>query len=72
MKLYSIEVRQVINQAGVQVQNEYHFYAENGMYLGVVIFPPNGQLMYDAKMLEVITKSIAIRWGFIEPPRRRK
>lgn len=49
-----------------QVNNEYHFWADNGIYLGGLLLPSNSQYLYDDKCLEIITKSLAIRWGLIQ------
>lgn len=34
-----------------QWHNEYHFYTENNIYLGGLLFPSNGQYLFDDKML---------------------
>lgn len=61
-----IEVQQKLYRIGTgQVNNEYHLWAENGIYLGGLLFPPNGQYLFDDKALEIITKALAARWGLI-------
>ena len=55
----------------VQVGNEYHFYTETNIYLGGVLMPNNGQFAFDTKMLDVITRALAIRWGIISMPRKK-
>lgn len=54
----------------VQNKNEFHFFTEMNIYLGGVVLPDNGQHLYDAKTLELITKALAIRWGIINPPKK--
>lgn len=46
-------------------KNEYHFYTENNVYLGGLLFPSNGQLLDDAFALNKITRYLAMRWGLI-------
>ncbi len=72
MILNNIEVVQsaYITQTG-EPHNEYHMRTENNIYLGFVNLPPNGQYAYDAKVMEHITKALALRWGLIAPPRKR-
>lgn len=55
----------------VQVGNEYHFYTDTNIYLGGVLMPANGQFAFDTKMLDVITRALAIRWGTIPMPRKK-
>lgn len=61
--------------------NELLVYQSNGLYYiftqqqelkAMIYFPPDNQHLYDLKYLEIITKAIAIRWGIISPPRKRK
>ena len=62
----------VLNEIGVvQDENRYHFYTENNLYLGVVALPANGQYMFDAKTLDIITKALAVRWGIISMPKKK-
>ena len=72
MVLNNIEVVQTayISKTG-EPHNEYHMRTENNIYLGFVNLPPNGQYAYDAKVMEHITKALALRWGLIAPPRKR-
>ncbi len=61
----------ILNEIGiVQINNQYHFYTENNLYLGAVLLPDNGQLMFDAKTLNIITKALAVRWGIIPMSKR--
>lgn len=72
MLVNNIWVRQQINWINArEFRNEYHFWAENGTYLGALAFPPNGQFMFDSKILDHITKALALRWGLISQPRKR-
>ena len=48
-----------------QMNNQYHFWAENGIYLGAILFPADGQYLFDDKVLNIITKALAIRCGLI-------
>lgn len=52
-------------------RNEYHFYLETGIYLGGLLFPCNGQYAFDDKMLDIITKALAVRWGLIKMKRTK-
>ena len=62
----------VLNEIGVvQSSNQYHFYTENNIYLGGVVLPDNGQYMFDAKTLDIITKALAVRWGIIPMPKKK-
>ena len=72
MILNNIEVVQsaYIAKTG-EPHNEYHMRTENNICLGFVNLPPNGQYAYDAKVMEHITKVLALRWGLIAPPRKR-
>ena len=72
MILNNIEVVQsaYIAKTG-EPHNEYHMRTENNIYLGYVNLPPNGQYAYDAKVMEHITKALALRWGLIVLPRKR-
>lgn len=54
-----------------QIQNEYYFYTGTGIYLGTVILPADRQFMADAKVLNIITRAIALRWGLIQPRRTK-
>lgn len=64
-----IVVQKLIRSNTGQVQNEYHFWSQNGFYFGAVILPANGQYMADAKTLNIITKALALRWQLIQPKR---
>lgn len=55
-----------------QCHNEYHFWSENGIYLGGLLFPSNGQYLFDDKMLDYVTKALAIRWGLIQARQNSK
>ena len=45
-------------------------YTEDNIYLGGVILPPNGQYMFDTKILNFITRALAIRWHLIPMPKK--
>lgn len=64
---YKILIKQNMyrNQAG-EVINEYHFATQTGLYLGAFRFPGDGQFMFDDKMLTVICKALAARWGLVK------
>lgn len=53
-----------------EVHNEYHFQTETGIYLGWLRFPNDRQFTFDARMIDVHMKAIAIRFGFIKPKQR--
>lgn len=52
-----------------EVRSEYHFYTDNNIYAGGIICPFDGQYTFDAKILNIITKAIAIRWRIIKTPK---
>ena len=68
----------VMNNIGIvqnwngQPHNEYYFFSANNIRLGGVLLPSNSQYMEDAKTLNIITKALALRWGAISQPRKRK
>lgn len=64
-----IVMQKLVRSNTGQMQNEYHFWSQNGFYFGAVILPPNGQYMADAKTLNIITKALALRWQLIQPKR---
>lgn len=67
MKKYKIEIRQnMYRDKANQCKNEYHFWTETGIYLGGLLFPCDGQYVFDDKILTIITKALAIRWYLIE------
>lgn len=53
-----------------QMQNEYHFWSQNGFYYGLP-FPADGQYLADYKALNIITKALALRYGLIQPRRTK-
>lgn len=62
-----IVVRQKLYKTNTgQVNNEYHLWTEQGIYCGALLFPSDGQYMFDDKILNIITKALAIRWGLIQ------
>ena len=61
----------VMNNIGiVQSNSQYYLYSETNICLGVINLPNNGQMMYDAKTLNIITRAIAARWGLIQTQSR--
>ena len=71
MRMNNIEVLQNVHKsANGQVMNEYHFITETGLHLGGLIFPANGQYLFDAKVLNLISRAIAIRWNIIPTPKK--
>lgn len=68
----NIIVRQNLVRSNTgQVQNEYHFWFQNGFYLGCLVLPADGQYMLDAKALNIITRALALRYGLIQPRRTK-
>lgn len=66
-------ILQNLNQTNTrQVQNEYHFCARTGLYMGYLIFPNDGQYLSDIKALNIITKAHSLRWQFITPRYRQQ
>lgn len=62
-----IEVRQQMYKSNAgQVNNEYHFWSDTGVYFGGLLFPSDGQYLFDDKTLDFITKALAIRWRLIQ------
>lgn len=59
-------VQNIYRDNGNRCHNEYHFWAENGIYLGGLLFPSDGQYLFDDKTLDIITKALAIRWRLIQ------
>lgn len=54
----------------VQVGSQYYFYTDTNIWLGAVAMPDNHQYSFDTKMLNVITRALAIRWGLIPAPKK--
>lgn len=53
-----------MNNIGVvQSGNEYFLYLPTNILVGHLVFPPDQQYMLDAKSLDYITKTVAVRWG---------
>lgn len=50
-------------------KNEYHFYLKNGLYLGGLLFPCDGQYAEDIMALTSMTADYARRLG-LKPPRK--
>lgn len=62
-----IEIRQKIYPINEgQVNNEYHFCSESGIYFGGLLFPSDGQYLFDDKALDIVTKALALRWKLIQ------
>lgn len=67
MRKFKIDIIQNVYKDNMgQLHNEYHFQMENGIYLGGLSFPSNGQYLFDDKILTIIAKTLAIRWGLIQ------
>ena len=56
----------------IQANGLYYIYSQQQELKAMIYFPPDNQQLYDFKCLDIITKAIAIRWGIIPPPRKRK
>lgn len=62
-----IEIRQQMYKSNAgQVNNEYHFWSESGIYFGGLLFPSDGQYLFDDKALDIVTKALALRWRLIQ------
>ena len=62
-----IEIRQQLYRSNAgQINNEYHFWTEHGINLGGLLFPPDGQYLFDDKALDIVTKALALRWKLIQ------
>jgi len=58
----------IMNELQVVQQNGlYHVLTQQGQLISMHYLPPDGQLMYDNKTLDIITKAEAIRWGILKP-----
>lgn len=70
MEINQIHVVQNTAQSNTgEGRTEYHFYSENNIYLGGVCVPYDGQYAFDAKVLNYVTKALAIRWRIIKQPK---
>lgn len=73
MNKYGFDICQNLYQdQSKEIHNEYHFRSPNGFYLGGLRFPSDMQYAFDDKMLEIIAKALAIRYGYIKPKQRCK
>lgn len=48
----------------------YNIYLPNGIQIGAVSLGTDFQVAYDLKVLEIICKAIAMRYGLVEHKRR--
>ena len=55
-----------------QEQNEYHFYTLTRIYLGGIILPNDRQFMSDSKVLNIVTRAMALRWQLIQQRRKQQ
>lgn len=55
-----------------QANGLLYIYSQQQELKAIIYFPPDNQQLYDFKCLDSITKAIAIRWGIISPPHKRK
>ena len=56
----------------VQANGLYYIYSQQQELKGMIYLPPDNQNLFDFKALDIITKSIAIRWGIIAPQKKHK
>lgn len=47
--------------------NRYDFVLPTGIHIGTLLLPPDYAFAHDIKVLEIVTKPIAIRWGAYVP-----
>lgn len=70
MEMNKIHIVQNTAQSNTgEGRTEYHFYTPNNIYVGGVCLPYDGQYTFDAKVLNFITKALAIRWRLVKPPK---
>ena len=63
MVKYNIMVHQNLCKTNTgHLQNEYHFMLQNGIYLGALLLPSDGQYILDDKALTFVCKALALRW----------
>ena len=55
-----------------QANSMYYIYTQQQELKAMIYLPPDNQNMFDFKVLDVITKSIASRWGIITPTKKHK
>lgn len=51
--------------------NRYDFVLPTGIHIGALLLPPDYAFAHDIKVLEIITKPIALRWGVYAPPAQK-
>lgn len=49
----------------------YYVFNEQGELKSMIYLPHDGQLLADFKTLDLMTKSMAYRWGILKPSRKR-
>lgn len=49
-----------------QANNEYQIWTPQGIRIAYIVMPPDGRYVLDSKVLEVICRAFAHRWGIIE------
>ena len=55
-----------------QANNLYYIFSPQGELRAIVAAPPDGQMMANFSMFEMITRALGIRWGIISPKSRQK
>ena len=56
----------------IQANGLYYIYSQQQELKAMIYLPPDNQNLFDMKCLDYITKALAIRWGIIPQPRKRK
>ena len=71
MEMNKIHIVQSTTQSNTgEVRTEYHLYTPNNIYIGGICCPYDGQYLFDSKVLNIITRALAIRWRVIPMPKK--
>lgn len=54
------------NMIVIQSGNEYRIYTPQKICVAYITLPPDGQYIKDSKVIDIICKSLAHRWGVIK------
>ncbi len=55
-----------------QADGLFYIYSQYGELKGTVALPMNGQQLQNIKLLDGLTKLLAIAWGYMSPPGKPK
>lgn len=54
-----------------QANGLLYIYTQYGELKAIVALPQNGQQLQNIRILDRITKTLAIAWGYITPPEKK-